>query len=282
MTKRWTLITVTHNSAEALRTYWAPAPADVEWIIVDNASRDDTVVAARDLGASRIVELPENLGFSAANNIGLAWAGGHYVAFVNPDVRVDYTSLSVLASTIDRHGGLVGPQLLNPDLTMQPNGRSYPTLSNKVLNRLRRDGVVNDYYVVAGPNEERSVCWLMGAAVAATKSTFESLSGWDDSYFIYYEDSDLGLRAWRRGLSVVLTGDMTWVHGWARETTTLRWQPWRNEIRSMTTFYRRYPNLLLGQRLASRTLRGTVLTPGRLADDLPSPSPAETVGQPAW
>ncbi|MGW4928030.1 glycosyltransferase [Agromyces sp. NPDC004153] len=261
---RWSLITVTHNSEDKLRRFW-PAHSgreDVEWLVVDNASSDRTADAAEKLGA-RVIRLATNVGFSRANNIGFDASAGTYVAYVNPDVSVDLESLIHLEEELDKFDGLVGPQLMYEDGTPQPNGRGLPSLPNKIRNRL--DARDSTYRVYSDPAQVKHVAWLMGAAVAAKRQTVEAIGGWDERYFIYYEDSELGLRAWQRGLEVRLVGSARWIHGWARETTSLKWGPWRRELQSMVRFYRQHPLLLVSS--GGRSYRALHAMSGRLVRD---------------
>lgn len=241
---RWSIITVAYNSAEILRDHWtSPIPEGVEWIVVDNNSTDSSAATARELGA-KVIELGSNAGFSAANNRGLSAAGGKYIAFVNPDVIVQWDSLGELEALIDTSGGLVAPQLVNPDGSLQPNGRGAPSLMNKVRNRTNATAE-STYQVTANRGEIKYVAWLIGAVVAGASETMLQLEGWDESYFLYYEDKDLSLRAWRSGVPVLLDGNVSWIHSWARATKNFAWAPWKREIASAFTFYRREPRLLL-------------------------------------
>jgi N-acetylglucosaminyl-diphospho-decaprenol L-rhamnosyltransferase len=235
----WSLITVTHNSGLALRQYWSSPPRDVEWIVVDNDSKDDTVEVARSLGA-RVIPLDSNIGFGAANNVGFYEARGELIGFLNPDVSADFTSLPQIAAVVNENDWLVAPQLLNSDGTQQPNGRGFPLAINKLKNRSGKSNELRDQYLLyADRGQTRKVCWFIGAAVLGRKSTFKRIDVWDDRYFIYYEDSDICLRAWAAGLECVVLGDVNWVHGWARETTKFSWSPWKRELASMTKFYSR-------------------------------------------
>ncbi|MDF2994256.1 MAG: glycosyltransferase [Microbacterium sp.] len=247
----WSLITVAYNSAQPLAHHWAGArPDNVEWIVVDNASTDESSAVARRLGADTVIELPQNIGFGGANNAGFRVARGRYVAFVNPDISVDYSALHDCEEFLDENGGICSPQLTGPDGSLQPNGRMTPSLRNKVFSRLGVKRVVDEYHVYAGPGESPDVDWVIGAAVLGSKSTFSVLGKdgpWDPEFFVYYEDSDLGLRAWKSGVPVRLVGGATWIHGWERATASLNWRAWKLELDSMTTFYRRYPALILGR-----------------------------------
>ncbi len=253
----WSIITVTYNSSMALRAAWgAWVPAEgVEWIVVDNHSQDRSAAVAEELGADRVMVEAENRGFGAANNIGLAAATGRWVLFANPDLTVNPIDLGHLGRCIDERGGLVAPQLLNMDGSPQPNGRGYPTLANKIRHRLM-PGRSSHYQFVVPLGETRDVCFVMGAAVAGTREEFVRLDGWDERFFVYYEDSDICLREWLTGGRVSLAGDVRWRHAWARETASFHWRPWLLELRAMATFYARYPNLLTTNRRASGALPG--------------------------
>lgn len=244
----WSLITVTYNSAPALRQFWQSGgpPSWCEWIVVDNASSDNTPGVARDLGA-KVIENGRNVGFGRANNRGYTNASAERVGFINPDVTVDYSSLRRISSTVDDRSALVAPQLLNSDGSLQPNGRGTPSLANKIAHRINPDSVDGSYRVFAAPKEHRPVVFLIGAVVLGHRSVFDRLGTrgpWNERYFIYYEDSDLGLRARALGIDNLVIGSERWVHGWARETSGLRLRPWAREVSSMVKFYSAHPRML--------------------------------------
>lgn len=242
----WSLITVAYNSAPALREFWTNTnfPDSVTWYVVDNASTDDSVDVANSLGAT-VIKLRKNVGFGAANNIAFKQSCSSHVAFVNPDLQVDVSSLGALAAAADNSNAIVAPQLVYPDGTPQPNGRGYPYLWSKVRNRLDNGATETQYRHYARPGSRIEVVFAIGAAITGRRDLFESLGPWDEHFFVYYEDSDLGLRARKHGIPTILEGDVRWVHGWARETDGFNWQAWRRELPSMLKFYSRYPQLIL-------------------------------------
>lgn len=242
----WTLVTVTFNSASTLREFWPRIEPNTtfEWIVVDNASQDDSVHVAAELGA-RVISLPQNLGFGAANNVGFRNSISEFVAFVNPDITPNPADLSLLGTYLRDHpNNLVSPQLVNGDGTLQPNGRGLPYLLNKVRNRTNPSTLVGSYLRFAGLGEKLPVEWLMGAVVAGSRERFEELGPWDERFFVYYEDADLGLRNSKLSGKSIVLGDARWSHGWARETTNASWSAWKRELPSLMKFYSRYPHLL--------------------------------------
>ncbi|GAA4740228.1 glycosyltransferase family 2 protein [Nocardioides endophyticus] len=237
-----TLITVTYNSAATLRSCWQTVSSSVRWIVVDNASIDDSAQVARDLGAE-VISLSENVGFSRANNIGLSRCDSKYVGFVNPDITINEDHVANMARHLEQHPGLAAPQLTYPDGSTQPAGRGYPTIWAKFANRLF--GNRSNYLLFAPPGKAVSASWAMGAAVFGATSTVRSLGGWNERFFLYYEDAEISLRAWRSGVPTTICGCTPVVHQWARETKKLQWKPWQREIRAARTFYRLRPYLLL-------------------------------------
>ena len=260
--RTWTVITVTYNSARHLQSHWFDARAnlaDIDWIVVDNASSDHSTKLASELGAE-VIHAGANHGFATANNLGLKATRTPYVAFVNPDVRIAADGWQhQLASTIEHIDGLVGPQLLNPDGSEQPNARGLPFVSSKIRNRVSPTSKKGEAYAQAGFERPTYCAWLMGAAVAGRTEDLRRIGGWDEQYFLYYEDHELGLRSWRAGMPVVLDPDVRWTHEWQRETASLKASAWRSELGSMRTFYGSHPELIdrrIGRRRRLRRYRG--------------------------
>lgn len=241
------IVTVTYNSERDLAKNWADADVedDVNWISVDNASGDDSAALAREMGA-RVIELPRNVGFSAANNVGAAQANVDCLVFVNPDVRVTRVGVRELVDIAMERNAVVAPQLINPDESLQENGRSAPFLYRKVAHFLGTKVSRDQYEITAGPGELKEVSWVIGAALVIPTAIFRDLCGWDSKFFVYYEDADICLRARTLGYSVLLSGSTRWVHGWGRATRrSFSWRAWRHEVASGLRFYLRYPRLLL-------------------------------------
>jgi len=146
----WSLVTVSYNSGEKLKKYWqGDKPAHVEWIVVDNGSTDDSVFQAKKLGA-KVIALERNVGFGAANNIGFALAESSFIGFVNPDVKVDFSSLDHMGETLSKSQVLLAPQLIDDYGNLQPNGRGLPTIWAKISSRLRAGSASGRGYLLMG------------------------------------------------------------------------------------------------------------------------------------
>lgn len=252
----WSVITVTYNSARHLHRHWADQSIsrNYNWIVVDNASTDGSLELAKSLGATAISS-GGNVGFARANNLGLRQVTTDYVAFVNPDISIMGASWQAdLAKTIESTDGLVAPQLLNSDGTEQPNARGLPFLSAKIRNRLAPHSDRGRAYTRASLDAPTYCAWTIGAAIAGKTKTVRDIGGWDEAFFLYYEDHEFGLRAWKSGHPVVIDPRVQWIHSWQRATAKLNYRAWRAEISSARIFYDKYPQFLRGSSRDARSI----------------------------
>ena len=179
---------------------------DIELIVVDNHSLlDDSVqMVRRDFPQARLIETGRNLGFSAGNNVGWRQAHGRHVLFLNPDTIVHDGAFDILIEWMDAHPevGACGPKLLNPDGSLQPSCRAFPSFGaglfrNTLLGRLFPNNPWSRGYLMQDfqHHKEQAVDWLSGSALFVRRKAMEEIgNGWDESYFMYCEDVDLCYR----------------------------------------------------------------------------------------
>jgi GT2 family glycosyltransferase len=174
--------------------------------VVDNASGDGTAeMVAADHPEVRLLAQPENLGFGAATNIGLAGGSGRYVLALNPDAAIEADTLPVLIELMESEQriGCSGPALYREDGSFDHAARrSFPTpLSalghfSGVGRRLER-GRLADY---RAPGVERGpVDAVNGAFMLLRRSALEQVGVFDEGYWMYMEDLDLSYRLGRAG-----------------------------------------------------------------------------------
>lgn len=190
------LVIVTYNSLHHLRlclaSIFCQIYPDYEVIIVDNASQDrSNDYIEQTFPQVQIIKNQENLGYGAANNIGFKHASGEYIAVLNPDTKVEANWLVEIISALeaDRKAAMATPKILLMEV---------PDRINACGNEITFSGLTfcrgldqpSDRY-----SEAEQVSAVSGAAFVIKRDVLEKIGGFDDSFFLYYEDTDLSLRA---------------------------------------------------------------------------------------
>ena len=191
-TDRISVVLVAHNSAAVLAEALGSIPEGVEVIVVDNASKDDSLEIARKAGA-RCIANKSNLGFCKGSNIGARASKREFVLFLNPDAALKKGALDILLETADRYpdAAMIGPRLLNE------NGESI-WRHKSVLHPLGTDARL--------PVEPEYACCvplLTGAALLCRSTAFKDVNGFDENIFLYHDDDDLSLRLTQKGWSLI-------------------------------------------------------------------------------
>jgi len=182
----------------------------IEVCVVDNASpphRLETVIEEQH--QVPICRLPENRGFSAGVNAGFEMSRGRWVLVLNPDLVVCPGFVDLMcAAAVDcdediSNGapvGIVGFQLRNRDGSHQLSTGFYPTLSKMVLGLLRSRK--QRKYCTPKSSERQVVPWVTGSCLLIRRTCMHQIGGFDEDFFLYYEDVDLCRRAQEQGWAV--------------------------------------------------------------------------------
>ena len=256
------VVTVTYNSSETLPDFVRSIANEegvsgIAIVVVDNSSRDvaDIRTICESAGAT-LIESPKNLGYGGGANLAIAQLR-HEVDLVlisNPDVLFESGAIGALAEVLDSDPriGAVGPRVMNSDGSVYPSARSLPSLrtgighavfatvwpSNPWSARYHSDGAVHA--------EAREAGWLSGSCIMVRRSAFESIGGFDESFFMYFEDVDLGYRLRDRGWLNVYYPLVSVTHTGAHSTKT---QPERmikaHHLSAAQYLDRRYSGFLL-------------------------------------
>jgi GT2 family glycosyltransferase len=187
--------------AQALRSLldsWGQQPG-LEIIVVDNASHDGTCEMLREAFPQvQLIASDQNLGFTRGNNRGLEQAHGRYLLLLNPDTEIRPGALAQLIDYLQTHPqtGMVGPQLLNSDGSLQPSRRRFPTLPILFLESTWLQGLaprrlLRHFYLEDRPaDQEQEVDWITGAAMLIPRPVLEQVGGLDEGFFMYSEELD--------------------------------------------------------------------------------------------
>jgi GT2 family glycosyltransferase len=195
---------------------------EYEVIVVDNDSGDGTPeMIEREFPRVRLIRASSNLGFARANNVAARAARGEHLILLNPDTIVlDRALERLLAFAREQGPGVYGGRTLTPAGALDPRScwgtqtlwsafcfatglstafRGHRLLDPESLGGWRRDSV-------------RDVGIVTGCLLLAPHALWEELGGFDERFWMYGEDSDLSVRAHRRGYPVRITPDATIVH----------------------------------------------------------------------
>ena len=187
-------------------------PLATETIVVDNASCDGSAEMVRaEFPHVRLIANTTNRGYAGGNNDGIAAATGRYVMVLNPDTRVLGEALATMVAYADAHPdvGALGPQLLNPDGSVQSSRRHFPTLITGLfestwLQPLAPPGVLRHYYVLDRTDDEiQEVDWVTGACLLVRREAIHQVGGLDEGFFMYSEELDWCRRIRQAGWKVV-------------------------------------------------------------------------------
>jgi GT2 family glycosyltransferase/glycosyltransferase involved in cell wall biosynthesis len=198
------------HSLTCLRSIAAnPSQIEAEIIVVDDCSSDETESTLPRIDGLRYQRNPQNLGFIGACNAGAENARGEFVVFLNNDTAVQPGWLDALIDTFEQQQdvGLVGAKLVYPDGRLQEaGGIVFSDASGWNYGRFG-DPAAPEY------NYLREVDYCSGAAIAIRTGLFNEFGGFDSHYApAYYEDTDLAMKVWARGLRVLYQPKSAVVH----------------------------------------------------------------------
>lgn len=212
---RVTAVVVTYNSADVLPGLLEALPGafgdrgPAELVVADNASRDATLAAAASAApGATVVEMGRNAGYAAGLNAAVRRAApSDAILLLNPDARPRAGSVPRMVEALRKPGVCaVVPRLVHPDGRTAPSLRRDPTVLRALGEALlggRRAGrfaalgeVVRD---PAAYEREGPVAWATGAAMLIDRRCLEALDGWEESFFLYSEETEFALRAREAG-----------------------------------------------------------------------------------
>lgn len=154
-------------------------------VIIVNNDKKKVLLPRFCFGSQIIHEINENIGYARANNIGLGHASKKYICFLNPDTHSFSADLTKITEHINEKI-IASPQILSDDDSVQEwSVGNEITLWQTIKNNF------GFYKKPWNAVEKTSVHWVTGAALFAEKDLIQKMGGFDESFFLYFEDVDL-------------------------------------------------------------------------------------------
>jgi N-acetylglucosaminyl-diphospho-decaprenol L-rhamnosyltransferase len=234
-------IIVNYNAGEELRRALQSIADEMheqswEAVVVDNASTDGSQAIVEEFAPhARLIQNDTNVGFARGVNQALAVAQAPRVLIMNPDCRLMAGAVAALRAELDLHDfcAIVGPRILNPDGSVQGSARGDPDMLTGLFGRsallgrvlpwlpIARRNVVSDAAIRSG-HTSVVVDWLSGACMLACRDALVRVKGFDERYFLYWEDADLCRRLRADGRHVRYVPGATAIHRIGHSSRSVR------------------------------------------------------------
>lgn len=202
----------------------------ITFVVVDNSSTAfDAHSYVKSVVPEAVVVLRDrNYGFGASCNRGAREVDADYYFFLNPDTRIDDVgAVDRLFAFLKQYPqvGIAAPKILYMDGRVQETCRRFPAwftplaqrtslLEKKKADVHRRDFLMEDF----GHHKRRLVDWVQGSAFMIDAKLFHELGGFDERYFMYYEDVDLCRQCWQKGRPVYYLPEAVVYHAYAKDS----------------------------------------------------------------
>jgi GT2 family glycosyltransferase len=217
----FSIILVNYNGADVLidclNSIEKFIPRDnCEIILVDNNSQDNSVDILDDKFPNvNLIRLPKNIGFGAGNNAGVKIAKGDFLFLLNTDTILTSNILPHITELISTNldVGVIGPKLLFPDGSFQISfSPEIGIKGESEAKKIHKNAQNNIITVEQDFQNIREVDIVVGAALFIQTDLFNLLGGFDEKFFMYFEESDLCQRVRNKGYKILYTPRVSLVH----------------------------------------------------------------------
>ncbi len=212
-------------------------PSVSEIILTQNIPEVETICPASLRTRIRLIRNDQPLGFAANHNQAFRLSGNSMFAVLNPDIRFEGDPFPKLIDAIaDSDVAMVAPVVHNPYGELEDSIRRFPTLSGLAAKALR----LSSGKIRFDANSERFYPdWVAGMFMLFRREDYAALGGFDESFFLYYEDVDICVRAWRAGMKIVVCPSVLVVHDARRDShRSMRHMRWH--LASMARYFAKH------------------------------------------
>lgn len=188
------------------------ASVKYEILVIDNNSNDSTISKIEKLSDIKLIKNTSNLGFARAANIISKEAKGKYILFLNPDTILKNNAIEELFQTAENNTDsvLFGGKILNAENKYVYSFGYLPTLKNLILINSQKTNYIKQQKV--NINKEQNTEIITGCCFLIRKDIFHLLDGFDEEFFMYYEEIDFCQRLKNNNYKVLYTPKAHIIH----------------------------------------------------------------------
>lgn len=185
-----------------------------------------------------LIDNPVPKGFGANHNAAFKYSRQPFFCALNPDVELVANPFAQLIGLLerDKNTALVAPLVLSPSGSLEDSVRYFPTVTS-LLKKIW-SGADGRYSVPLGQSPF-SPEWVAGMFMLFNSQNYSLLGGFDESFFLYYEDVDICARAWRAGMRIFVCPSVSVVHD-ARRDSHRSFRHLRWHLTSMARYFFKY------------------------------------------
>lgn len=235
---------ITYNCINSIRN--SITNYTYEIILIDNNSTDETVnninKSFKDI---KIFELPENVGFSKANNIGINYAKGEFILLLNSDTILFANTINNLLNEIKSNKNeIYSPIILNSDYSIQRSVFKFP---NPLKIFLR----ITDFYSIIfkilkyfkpPTSTNKNINYVSFAAVIIKSDVFKRIGALDENLFFYHEDCEFGLRANLHNIKIIKLKEAKLIHLGGSSSNEFSISAFENDIKGLIYIFKKFYN----------------------------------------
>lgn len=212
--------------------------------VVDNNSVEKIGETLKKSFDAEYIILNENIGFGKGHNQVLDKIDSKYHFVINPDILINEDTIKNLCDFMDENPdvAIACPKVLHPDGSVQYIAKKKPSLLSLVSRRIHLKCLKNieDEYLMKNADQDESfeVDFCTGCFFVIRTDIFKKIGGFDEDYFLYFEDADITMKAKEYG-KAYYTPCANVIHFWHRETTTSK-KRFLIQLKSMFIYFKKW------------------------------------------